>query len=182
MVAVGIGVVVAGAAVLLLPQAATEERRGLADMSVEESAYVLQANISSCLRSMSCGGGMTPNLSTAAYDANHNLLGYQQVFCFLANTNGTYTTASIQFIPTTGQVLYTPNVSAPSAQLLWMTNGPTVALQNLCFSTSFNMDGSQDSSLVNVLFQMSDNGFSQQNPTNNPASIYRSFSIQMRSD
>ena len=57
-----------------------------------------------------------------------------------------------------------------------------LALRSLCFSTSFNPDGSLNSSLVNVRFQMDDNGASRQNPINNPANIYRTFSIQMRSD
>ena len=47
---------------------------------------------------------------------------------------------------------------------------------------AFNPDGSQDNSLVNVMIQMDDNGYSHQNPINNPASIYRAFSIKMRSD
>jgi hypothetical protein len=63
-----------------------------------------------------------------------------------------------------------------------MTNSPTVALTKLYFSTSFNLDGSQNNSLVNVVFQMNDNGFSQQSPINNPASIMRNFSVQMRND
>jgi len=181
MVAVGIGAPVAGTVVLLLVQAGVEQRRGLADTTVEESAYVLQAKISSCLRTMSCNQGLTPDYSSSLNDANGNLLGYQTVFVFYSNTNGSYTTGQIRFVSSSG-VVYTPDVSNPTQQFVWMTNSPTVTLRKLRFSSSYNPDGSLNSSLVNVQFQMDDNGYSHQNPINNPASIYRSFSVQMRSD
>jgi hypothetical protein len=66
--------------------------------------------------------------------------------------------------------------------MLWMTNSAAAVLTELYFSTSFNLDGSQNNSLLNVVFQMNDNGFSRQNPTNNPASLFRNFSVQMRND
>jgi hypothetical protein len=43
-------------------------------------------------------------------------------------------------------------------------------------------DGSPDNSLINVSFQLDDNGASGQNQTNNPASICRTFSVQMRNN
>jgi hypothetical protein len=74
-------------------------------------------------------------------------------------------------------------MSIPTQQIVWMTNSPTIGLHRLFFNTfSPNPDGSLDSTLVNVCFQMDDNGYSQQNPINNPANIYRSFSVQMRGD
>jgi hypothetical protein len=79
-------------------------------------------------------------------------------------------------------VVYTPDVSNPTKQIVWVSNSRTVALRELCFAPSFNPDGSLNSSLVNVRFQMDDNGYAQHNPINNPGNIYRSFSVQMRSD
>jgi prepilin-type N-terminal cleavage/methylation domain-containing protein len=183
MIALGVGLPLAGAVVLLLLQASFEQRYGLADTTVEESAYVLQARITSCLRSMSSSEGLTPDYSSGVYDDNGTLLGYQTVYVFHANTDGSYTREQISFNPNLGQVVYTPDVSAPANQIVWMTNSPTVALTILCFNTfSPNPDGSMDSSLVNARFHMDDNGYSQQNLTNSPASIERSFSVQMRSD
>jgi hypothetical protein len=181
MVATAVGMGLAGTVLLLLMQAATEQRNGFADTTVEEKAYTLQANITTCLRSMSASAGITPNYSSGLYDTNGNLLGYQSVFIFYPS-NGAYTRGSISFDSSSGQVIYTPNVVAPSTQVQWMTNSATAVLTELYFSTSFNLDGSQDNSLVNVAFQMNDNGFSQQNPSNNPASIFRNFSVQMRND
>jgi prepilin-type N-terminal cleavage/methylation domain-containing protein len=181
MIATAIGVGLSGTVVLLLVQSATEQRNGFADISVEEQAYILEANITRCLRSMSANQGLTPNYSTGLHDPFGNLLGYQSVVAFFP-TNGAYLTATITYIASTGQVIYTPDVTSPSVQTQWITNNASAALTELYFSTSFNPDGSQNSSLVNVGFQMNDNGFSQRNPTNNPAGIFRTFSVQMRND
>jgi len=181
MVAIAVGMVLAGTAMVLLLNSATEQRNGMADTTVEEKAYTLRANITTCLRCMSANQGLTPVYSSGVSNANGNLLGYQSVFLFYP-TNGGYITESISYNSSSGQVIYTPNVSAPSTQLVWMSNSATAALTQFCFSTSFNLDGSQNNSLVNVLFQMNDNGYSQRNPANNPADIYRNFSVQMRND
>jgi prepilin-type N-terminal cleavage/methylation domain-containing protein len=181
MVAMAVGLGLAGTVVLLLLQSATEQRNGFADTTVEEQAYILQSDITGCLRSMSATMGLTPNWPSALYNTNGILLGYQSVFVFYP-TNGGYLTASITYKPSTGQVIYTPNIATPSIQTQWMTNNASAVITELCFSTSWNLDGSQNGSLVNVLLQMNDHGFSQQNPANNPASIYRNFSVQMRND
>ena len=133
MVAFGVGLPLAGAVVLLLLQASFEQRRGFADTTVEESAYVLQARIASCLRSMSCSGGLTPDTSSGVYDPTANLLGYQKVTVFHANTNGSYTAEQISFV-STNRVIYIPDMSTPTQQIVWMTNSPTMALHQLFFN------------------------------------------------
>lgn len=182
LVGILIGLPVAGTVVFLLLQAGSEQLRGLAGTTVEQSAYRLQANISGCMRGVSCTQGLTPDHTSQLTDGNGNLLGYQKVFVFRPKPDGTYTTEQIRFDSTTGRVVYIPDMSAPTNQVLWMTNSPSVALRQLCFTPSYNPDGSLNSSLVNVRFQMDDNGCSRHSPTNNPANIYRSFAIQMRSD
>jgi prepilin-type N-terminal cleavage/methylation domain-containing protein len=181
LVATAVGSLLAGTVLLLLCQTSTEQRNGFADMTVEEKAYTLQANIVTCLRSMSANQGLTPNYATGLYDNNGNLLGYQTANVFYPS-NGSYILGCISCNPATGQVVYTPNVATPWIQTVWMTNTSTAVLTEFCMSTSLNLDGSQNSSLVNVMFQMNDNGFSNQGATNNPTSIYRNFSVQMRND
>jgi prepilin-type N-terminal cleavage/methylation domain-containing protein len=182
MVATAVGVGLAGTVVLLLVQSATEQRNGFADTTVEEEAYALQSRITSCLRGMSATQGVTPNYTSTLYDSNgNNLSEYQSISVFYP-TNGGYITASITYNAASGSVIYTPNVLTPSTQVVWMTNDASAVLTQFYFTTSFNLDGSQNNSLVNVLFQMNDNGFSQQTPNNNPASIHRNFSVQMRND
>ena len=180
MFALTIGLVVAGSAVLLMFQSAQEQRRGLAAASVEENAYLLQSRISGVLRTSSSSLGLQPDYGTTVYDSTGtNVLGYGSVLVFTP-TNGTYVTGRINYTPASGTVIYIPNVTG-TAQTLWMTNSQTCRLTNLLFSLSANLDGSPNSSLVNVNFLMDDNGFNRFS-TNNPANIFRSFSIQMRND
>ena len=113
MVATAVGVGLAGTVVLLLVQSATEQRNGFADTTVEEEAYTLEADITTCLRSMSANQGLTPDYSSGLYDSNRNLLGYQSVFIFYPS-NGAYITATISYNSSSGQVVYTPNVVTPS--------------------------------------------------------------------
>ncbi len=181
MFAVSIGLVVAGAAVMLIYQSAKEQRRGLAAASVEAKSHLLQAKISSCLRSASANQGVTLNYSTAVIDAGTgNTNGYESIFIFTP-TNGGYALGSISYTAASGTVVYTPNMAA-TTQELWMTNSATTRLTNFLFNTTFNLDGSINASLVNVSFLMDDNNYSTPNPVNNPANVARSFSIQMRND
>jgi hypothetical protein len=181
MAATAVGVGLAGTVMLLLVQTATEQKHGFADTTVEQAAYTLEANITTCLRSMSANMGITPNYASLLTDTNGNQLGYQSISMFYP-TNGAYITASISYNASSGQVIYTPNVLSNTTQVVWMTNATVAALTEMYFSTSFNLDGSQNNSLVNVVFQMNDNGFSQQGRINNPTSILRNFSVQMRND
>jgi prepilin-type N-terminal cleavage/methylation domain-containing protein len=182
MVAMSIGLVLAGTVVLLLVQGSLEQRRGYADTTVEESSYTLQAHISGVLRSMSASQGFSDFAANATYNTNGVLMGYQTIYVWQANPDGSYTGEKISYDPVAETVTYTPNTATPASQTVWTTSGPNVALHNLYFSGSLNPDSSPNNSLVNVNFLMDDNGYSQQGPTNNPASIYRSFSVQMRVD
>jgi prepilin-type N-terminal cleavage/methylation domain-containing protein len=182
MVAMSVGVILSGAVVYMLWQAATEQQRGYSDMTVEERAYILQANLTSYLRGMSSGLGMTVN-STNQFLIGTNVIGYTTVYVFQPNTNGSsYKTAKISADLTKGTVVFTPDITVPGVSSLWFTNSANSVLRKLYFTTSQNLDGSANNSLVNVAFQMDDNGYSKQNSTNNIANIYRSFSVQMRAD
>ena len=180
MFATTVGLVVAGSVVMLMFLSAQEQRRGLAAASVEENTYILQSKISTCLRSASGNQGITPDYSTPVLAPNGLVLGYETVLVFTP-TNGGYVSGRIKYTAATGTVIYTPNLSA-AAQELWMTNSATSRLTNFLFSTSLNLDGSPNSSLVNVSFLMDDNGYTRQNTNNNLASVIRSFCIQMRND
>ena len=175
-----VGLGLSGTVVMLLVQAVTEQKHGYADTTVEEQAYILEANLTSTLRSMSASYGMSPVWSTAAYSGS-TLLGYQTISIWYPS-NGSYTMGSIAFNATNGQVVYTPNVTIPSTQVIWVSNTATASLSQLYFNSYYNMDSSANNSLVYVSFHMNDNGFSQQGTVNNPTSIFRNFSVQMRND
>jgi type II secretory pathway pseudopilin PulG len=180
LVAMAIGVMLAGTAMAILVQTAVEQRNGLADTTVEQQAYMLESRITGVLRCMSANQGMTPNYSTKVFDGNGNLLGYQSILLFYPS-NGDYETATLSYNPALGQVTYVSNTATASPEI-WISNTTSYALGSLYFSTSFNPDGSQNNSLVNVAFQINDNGFSEQGPPNNPANVFRNFSVLMRND
>jgi len=182
LVASTVGAGLAGIVVLLLAQSATEARSGFADTTVEEKAYTLQANITSCLRSMSANMGFNPNYASSLTDSNGTTLNEFQTITVFYPTNGAYIDATISYNYSTGTVIYTPDDSIPSTTIVWMTNSATARLNKFYFTASANLDTSQNNSLVNVVFEMNDNGFSQQPQNNNPASVFRSFSVQMRND
>jgi hypothetical protein len=181
MIASVISIGISGSVIFLLLQAAVEQKRGLANTTVEQAAYLLQSRITSCLRTMSANQGLSPNYTTGLYDDGGHLLGYQTVFFFSPNPDGSYTTEQISVDATSGRVIYTPDVSSPGKSILWMTNSATVALRQLYFNTSFNSDGSLNASLVNVNFLFDDNSAASKK-SQNTSSIYRTFAVRMRSE
>ena len=183
MIASSIGLILAGTVVLLLLRAATEQKHGYYDTTVEETAYTLQANIIIVLRVSSSGLGVTLVPGTQVYNGT-NILGYNSIYVFKPNSNGTsFATSQIIVNTNNGSVVYVPNVTTPTSTVLWMTNRTGVVLRQLYFMNSLNLDNSQNNSLVTATFLMDDNGVSGQNLTNNDiANIQRSFVVQMRCD
>ena len=175
--ATGIGLVVAGVVVLLLVQTGREQNSGLASAMVERYTHTLQSKISGVLRGVSVNQGVTPDYSTGTL-----INGYKSIIVFNA-TNGGYVAGKISFDDTSGRVTYTPDNAIPATQELWMTNTVTCRLKDLRFNTSFNLDGSDNASLVTVSIKMDDNEFSQHDTNATyPASVERKFAIQMRND
>lgn len=182
MVSSCIGAGIGGTMIFLLLQGAVEQRLGLAGATVEQQAYTLQSSILGCLRGMSANQGLSPDLTSAVNDSNGNLLGYRSVFFFNARPDGSYTREQISVSAAMDQVAYIPDVTVPTHSIVWFKNSTNVALRQLCFNTSFNPDGSLNSSLVNVQFLMDDNGASRQPTNRNSTSIYRTFSVRLRGD
>ncbi len=151
MVAMSVGLVLAGTVVMLLFQASREQRRGYAATTVEENAHNLQARITSCLRGMSSNFGITPDVSTPVTNISGNVVGYAAIIAFKPNANGTYTSQRLSFNASSGNFSYTPNyLTAPTTQIVWMTSGQKVVLRRLFFSNALNSDLSQNNSLINV--------------------------------
>jgi type II secretory pathway pseudopilin PulG len=182
LIAMSVGIILAGTVVLLLVQAGTEQQRGYADATVEERAYILQSDLTTCLRGMSSGYGVTFSPTNQAFSGT-NFLGYTKIYVFQPNSIGsTFKTGMINADLTTGAVVYTPDILSPGTMTVWLTNSTNVRLGRFYFNTYQNMDGSQNNSLVYVTFQLDDNGYSRQKTSDNIANIQRSFAVQMRCD
>ena len=177
-----IGLGIGAAMIFLLLQGAVEQRLSLSGVTVEQAAHQLESSIIGCLRGMSANQGLSPDLSSPVQDSNGNVLGYRNVFFFSAQPDGSYIRQQISASAAMDQVKYTPDVRVPTNCTVWFKNTSSVALRQLSFNTSFNPDGSLNSSLVNVEFLMDDNGASQQPANRNNTSVYRTFSVRLRSD
>ena len=161
MIASAVSLLLLGSVLVLLIQSVKEQRLCLACATVEQKAALLQANICSCLRSNSAGMGVSPDYSTVVNDAHGNLLGYNAIYFFLVNLDGSSYAQRIGFDPSTGNVNYIPNSASMGASVLWWTNTPTAVLQQLVFNLEQNPDLSPNSSLVSVRLVMNDNQYLQ---------------------
>lgn len=197
MIASTVSIILIGSVLVLLIQSVKEQRLCLACATVEEKAALLQANICSCLRSNSAGMGITPDGSTAVSDANGNFLGYHAINFYNVDLAGSSHMQRIAFDPASGIVTYIPSAGPSGTVITWWTNTHTAVLSQLLFNVEQNPDLSLNSSVVSVRFEINDNlyssSYSHAYTTNSPlstttslstgpASIYRSFSVKLRSN
>jgi hypothetical protein len=183
LVAGSIGVIITGFIMALLLDSGAEARMGFGVATVEDQAYYVEGQLTRNLHAMSANQGITPDQSTMCYAPNGSFLGYQGIYAFQILTNGTTVTEHIVFDPTHGTVTCVTNTAAAATSTVrWFTNSANCVVSNLWFNTSVNLDGSDNASLVNIGLEMNDNGYAEQNSTNNCATIYRSFSVQLRGD
>jgi len=195
LIASTVSIILIGSVILLLIQVVREQRTCLACATVEQKAALLQAAICGCLRSNSSGMGVKFADPSLVSDAAGNPLGYQTIQFFLGNPDGSYSTEQISF--TNGAVTYIPDMRSLSSAVQWMTNAPHCVLRQLLFQPECGEGYSMDASLVNIRLEMDDGGysssFSARHTTNatdsiatsfssGPAGIYRSFSVQLRSN
>ncbi len=182
MVASGVGLLVVGAASLMLLQSAREDRRVLADATVQQAANVLESKLMALLRLMSAT--QSAAFAQPVFDSGGNLLGFQ---CLVVSRGAPpdYTPEEIVFQPATGRVVHYANcASTNNPDLLWATNS-SLALRRMDFLPSLKPDGTSDTSLINVTIDLDDNGYSQRqlyNASTNAATIWRTFSVKMRNN
>jgi prepilin-type N-terminal cleavage/methylation domain-containing protein len=182
LVASSLAALVAGTAMLLLIQSAKENKRGVADATVEQMSSDLQNKIIQDLRVMSAGEGVI--FSSPATNPSGTILGYQNIIVARGPAPD-YPRQQISFDPGTGRVLYNSNLSSTNAPAILVQTNSRAVVRVLSFSPSLKTDGTADNALVNVLIEMDDNGSSGRFGTshsNNPANVWRSFAVKMRNN
>ena len=185
MTASVIALIITGSAVMLLFYSSREGMKGICNATVEETAYIIQNNLINTIRSMSAANGMTPDTVTACYDSNSNLLGYRAIYTFTVNSNNALTTSRFYYDTNASAVVYVPDITQTNTKVYWGTNSKYCKVQNLYFTSSYNLDGSFNSSLVNCFLQVSDNSWSTNSnygAPNDAATIFRTFSVLMRAN
>lgn len=178
MVASGVAGLVLSVTMVLLIASAKENRRGVADASVEYAASDLQNRIVGYLRQMSANEGVL--FSSPATNGAGAVVGYKSIVVARGPAPDN-PRQEITFDTSRGRVIYNPNRSSTNpAVVLIQTNGHR-ALRLLAFSPSVKPDGRTDNALVNVVLKIDDNGSSGRNSAN-PANVQRTFAVRMRNN
>ena len=177
MVAVSVGTMVIAGPMLLLLESAREQRRGLADATVEQAAGKLQSQLVGYLRPMSANESVI--FSAPATNSAGAIIGFTSII-MAAGPAPDYPRQQITFDAADGKVMYYLDRSLPNTAILIVQNQSNMVVRQVCFSPSLKMDGTPDNALINVLIQLDDNGSSGRTVTPNPASIWRTFSVRMR--
>lgn len=174
------GLFVTGIALVLLVESAKEERRGLADATVEQYASSLEGKIVQILRTMSASQGVA--FSSPARDSSGRLLGYQSVIMGHGPAPD-FPREEVRFDPATGSVVYDPDRAVADNELTLASRNNWALVRQVLFTPSLKPDGTVDNALVNVVLHVDDGGASHRaENTPNPASIWRTVSVRMRND
>ena len=166
LVASSIATFIMGATLLLLLESAQENRRGYADATVEEAAAGLEGQLLARLRVTSANEGI--------------IFASPSSIIFARGPAPDFPREQISFDATAGTVYYYSNRLVLSNGVSLYQNRTNIALRQLTFSPSIKPDGTTNAALINVLLKLDDNGSSGRSPTNNPASIWRTFAVDMR--
>jgi hypothetical protein len=177
MTASGIAIMVVGSVMLLLIESAKEQRRGMADATVEEFASDLQSQVMGIIRSMNATEGIV-----YTSPATNSGGGFWHIIVARGATPD-YPREELYFNPANGQAIYDPNRAIfNDEQVLLTSRTSAFVLRNLCFKPSIKADSTVDNSFVNVLIDLDDNGSSGRRASVNPAHVQRTFSVKMRNN
>jgi hypothetical protein len=179
VIASSVGVLIAGTMMFLLIESAAEQYRGISDANVEQASSSLEMQIIQRLRSMSANEGVV--YASPLTNGGSLFPAYRRIIV-ARGPWPTYPREEIRFDNANNCAIHLPNVSAATnQQVLLQANSSAYVLRNLCFFPALKADGTADSSLVNVVIELDDNGSSRRQCTNsNPARVQRTFSVKMR--
>ena len=81
-------------------------------------------------------------------------------------------------------MLYYTDRSNTNTVKVLTKNSANAVIRGLVFSPTFKSDGTPNNSLINVILKIDDNGYSgiSTNSLNNPAIVWRTFSVNMRNN
>ncbi|MCS7089262.1 MAG: hypothetical protein RMN51_05880 [Verrucomicrobiota bacterium] len=178
MVAISIGILLAGGGVFLLVEAVRENLRSVADARVEQEAAELQARLLRLLREMSSFEGavyVLPVSGTGTIGTAYNGL------IVARGPAPDFPRAELRFDATSRRVWFRENrLNATTETVLFESRPGRVVLRQLTFAPTVKADNTTDNSLVRVYFEMDDDGFGRRRATANTSRVFRTFSVKMR--
>jgi len=178
IVASSIAGLVLGVTMILLLASAKENKRGVADASVEVAASDLQNRIIFYLREMSATEGVI--FANTATNNSGAQVGYKSIIVARGPAPDN-PRQQISFDASQGKVTYNPTWGGTNSPVVLIQTNSHQALRLLAFSPSIKPDGRTDNALVNVILKLDDNGSSGRG-TANPANVCRTFAVRMRNN
>lgn len=177
MFTVGISALVMGGLMMVYLEVARESQRTLAETVLQQNAGLVQDRISLLLRAMS----MDESVIYTAPVANGS--GFFRKIVIARGASPAYSREELYFDLAQLRLVHDPNrTTAGNEENLFNSDGHT-ALRNLYFFPSLKAGGALDSSAVNVIMELDDNGSAGRRLANGTlarSKIIRSFTVKMR--
>jgi Tfp pilus assembly protein PilE len=182
IVSSAVGVLVISTLLMLVVQVAKEQRRGLVDTTLQQQAGILEDKITRLVRSMSA----SETILLAEPIATGSPF-YRRVVMARGQTP-TYPREELIYDVAAGKVTHDPDRSVSGNELaLFAPTGKAsmMVLRNLYFFSSVKLDGSPDSSVLNVFMEFDDNSFAGRKDASGSLKktrVLRTFSVKMRNN
>lgn len=171
-----IATVVIGGVMTLIWQVGNEQRRAVADATLEQHAAIVQDRLVSLLRSMSA-------TESVSFGGPINGTAFYQRVVVARGKTPAFPREEIYFDPANLRLMHDPdrNVSGNETALFAGTN--QLVLRSAYFFPSLKAGGVLDSSTLNVALALDDNGLAGRRNANGTArttTVTRSFTVSFR--
>lgn len=180
MITSSVATLVLGSVMVLLLQTAMEHRRGLAEATLEQEVGGLQNGVLRILRSMSAEQGAIA--SDPVTTGQGSILGFRRVVVARGSAPE-FPREAVFFDANTRRVIHDPNLAMSGDEQVLMESRPgSYVLRDVYFLPSIKSDSTPDPSLLNIVIELDDDGFSAsaRPGSTNVTTLLRTFTVKMR--
>lgn len=178
LTATSVGLLLAGGSGFLLVEAARENLRSVADMTVEQEAAQLQARLMRLLREMSSFEGAV--FALPAVTNGGAVPGYHSLIVARGPAPD-FPRSEVRFDATEGRIWFRNDRLDPNSERILFESRPgRVVVRDVVFAPALKPDGTVDNSVIRVTVEMDDDGWGRRNPVANTSRVRRTFAVKMR--
>jgi hypothetical protein len=177
VIASAIMVLVMGSLAMLFFIMAKEQREVMTDGTLQEKAAVIEDRLSSLLRNMSVSESV---LFTSPLSGS---TGFYYRIIVAKGGAPDYPREEVYFNTNTHSLIYDPNRATSGNEETLFAPDADVTLRRLYFFPSLKTDGTTDSTILNVVMEVDDDGYAQRKNSSGViknTSISRYFSVKLR--
>jgi hypothetical protein len=177
LIASAIGVGAISGLMMLMLEVVKEQRKTLADATLQQSAGNLQDRLTRVIRDMSENESVIFGDKTVENGADV----YRKIIVAKGQAPD-YPREEIAFISTENSVLYDPDRAVPGDETFFFKTNAVVSVRKLFFYPSLKSGGVPDSSTLNIWLEMDDCGSSgrQLGAGFKTNTVLRTFTVKMR--